>query len=187
MKTSRIVLWRNLFCPGTEYCTLSPTAQGWMLHGAVIVALKKSQPVRFAYEIRCDSRWQTRRVQVRVTRGARETTLSLRVDARQRWWQGSRELRRLRGCHDVDLFFSPSTNTLPVRRLRLRLGDSAEVTAAWISSEKFVIRRLQQRYTRVARNRYLYESATGFRTEITVDASGLVVHYPPGWERIASR
>ena len=188
MKRSRIVLWRSLFRPGAENCTLSRATTGWILHGAVIVALKKKQPVRFEYDVRCDSHWQTRNVQVRATSGARgERTLSLRVDSQQRWWQGGRELKRLRGCYDIDLFFSPSTNTLPIRRLRLAVGESADVTAAWISSEKFSIKLLKQRYTRLARNRYRYESATGFRTVITVDACGLVVNYPPGWERMADR
>jgi uncharacterized protein len=186
MKPCRTVLWRNLSRPGAEYCTLSHTTKGWIFHGALILTLKRKQPVRFEYEVRCDSCWQTRGVQVRVTTGARERTLFLRVDKQQRWWQGSRELKRLRGCHDVDLFFSPSTNTLPIRRLQLAIGDSADVTAAWISSEKFVIKLLKQRYTRLARNLYRYHSATGFRTEIRVDDLGLVVNYPPGWERIAS-
>jgi hypothetical protein len=187
MKNSRTVIWRNLFRPGAEYCTLSRAANGWLLHGAVIVTLEKRRPVRFEYDVRCDARWQTRSVQVRATSGARERTLSLRVDAHQRWWHGNKELKRLRGCYDVDLFFSPSTNTLPIRRLRLAVGESAGVTAVWISSEKFVMKLLKQRYTRLSGNRYHYESATGFCTEISVDDCGLVVNYPPGWERMAVR
>jgi hypothetical protein len=45
------------------------------------------------------------------------------------------------------------------------------------------ITRAMQRYTRVGATRYRYESGT-YRTEIDVDDSGFVTHYPEGWERV---
>jgi uncharacterized protein len=45
---------------------------------------------------------------------------------------------------------------------------------------------LSQRYTRIGKDTYRYESNTGFSAEITVDDHGLVTSYPGGWERIAA-
>ena len=47
---------------------------------------------------------------------------------------------------------------------------------------------LTQRYTRLAEHRYQYESGNGtFTAEIEVDKMGMVVHYPDGWQRVASQ
>ena len=91
----------------------------------------------------------------------------------------------MRGCQDVDLSVTPATNTRPIRRLDLDIGKSESVTAAWIKIPDLKVQLLSQRYTRVAKNTYRYESATGFSAEITVDDLGLVITYAGGWERIA--
>jgi uncharacterized protein len=86
----------------------------------------------------------------------------------------------------VDLAVTPATNTLPIRRLDLQIGHSASVTAAWIRFPELEIQPLSQRYTRLAKNTYRYESDPGFSTEIRVDDLGLVTYYRGGWERIAA-
>ena len=138
------------------------------------------------YEIHCDENWLTRRVQVEHTIAKDTTTLSLRVESRGIWRRSSQELPEVHGCHDVDLAATPATNTLPIRRLDLQIGHSAPVTAAWIRFPELEIQPLSQRYTRLAKNTYRYESDPGFSTEIMVDDLGLVTTYRGGWERIAA-
>jgi uncharacterized protein len=109
-----------------------------------------------------------------------------------RWsfWQeqgsSGRELRELHGCKDVDLALTPATNTLPIRRLNLPVGGAESVIAAWVKVPYLEIEPLRQRYTRMTKNSYRYESDTGFTAEIVVDDLGLVTSYPSGWERIGS-
>ena len=43
------------------------------------------------------------------------------------------------GCVDLDLNFIPSTTLLPVRRLGLAIGQSAEVQAAWLRFPGFTL------------------------------------------------
>ncbi len=64
--------------------------------------------------------------------------LVLSVDNNQRWWTGERELYKLRGCLDVDLLVSTVTNTLPIRRMNLRNGESRGTRAAWVRSPKVI-------------------------------------------------
>ena len=90
------------------------------------------------------------------------------------------------GCHDVDLALTPATNTLPIRRLNLQVGSSESVVAAWVKFPDLTVQPLSQRYTRMTKDTYRYESNTGFSAEIVVDDLGLVASYPGGWERIAS-
>ena len=179
---SKTSVWTSLLWPGTDICTVSPLGRGWSLEGAVIAIFKK-KPLRLEYRIACDARWRTRTVAVDQFFGSRKRHLSLRADAKLRWWQGTRELLYLRGCEDVDLMLTPATNTLPLRRLSLQSGKSGDSTAAWILSPTLKIRPLSQRYIRLSKNRYLYMSATGFSAELVVDNFGMVKSYPGIWER----
>jgi len=70
--------------------------------------------------------------------------------------------------------------------LKLKTGQSASVTAAWVKFPEIVVQPLAQTYTRLGPDRYRYESTTGFSTEILVDDLGLVTEYRSGWERVAS-
>jgi hypothetical protein len=68
----------------------------------------------------------------------------------------------------------------------LAIGESAAVSAAWVRFPDLNVEMLSQTYGRISTNRYQYQSSTGFRTEIEVDDLGLVVNYPPAWERVAT-
>ena len=92
----------------------------------------------------------------------------------------------MRGCHDVDLAVTPATNTLPVRRLELGIGKSEAIVASWVKFPELTVQPLSQRYTRLTKNTYHYESSTGFSADIVVDDLGLVTTYPGGWERIGT-
>jgi len=97
------------------------------------------------------------------------------------------EIASIAGCLDLDLAFSPSTNILPLRRLGLGAGESGEATAAWVRFPDLSVEPLPQRYTRLDERRVRYESRGGaFTAELEVDDLGLVVRYPPFWERVAA-
>jgi len=96
------------------------------------------------------------------------------------------EIPSVAGCLDVDLAFTPATNILPLRRLGLAVGESREMIAAWVRFPDLSIEPLAQRYTRLDERRVRYESRGGaFTAELEVDELGLVVRYPPLWERVA--
>jgi len=183
---TRVIVWKNLPLNGTDYCALRQTREGWLLKGTVVEALNHQQPMLANYEIYCDENWFTHRVQIERSIGADTKTLSLTVESRGVWRSSGHEVTEVRGCDDVDLSVTPATNTLPIRRLDLQVGHAASVTAAWVKFPELLIQRLQQRYTRLAKNSYRYESNTGFSAEIAVDDFGLVATYPGAWERIAA-
>jgi uncharacterized protein len=181
----RVVAWKNLLINGTDYCALWHTAEGWLLKGTVVGVLKDQRPMLANYEIYCDDNWFTHRVEVEHTIGKETKTLSLNVESRGLWRSAGQELPEVRGCLDVDLAVTPATNTLPIRRLDLSVGKSEPVIAAWVKFPELTVQPLSQRYTRLAKDTYRYESNTGFSAEIVVDDLGLVTTYPGGWERVA--
>ena len=109
----RIVVWKNLLLDGRDHCGLWHTADGWLLKGTVGGVLKDQRPMLASYEIHCDEKWLTHRVQVERTIGSDVKTLSLNVESRGAWRSSGEELRGVLGCHDVDLALTPATNTLP--------------------------------------------------------------------------
>jgi hypothetical protein len=182
----RAVVWKNLLLDGTDYCALWHTAEGWLLKGTVVGVLKDQRPMLASYEIYCDENWLTHRMQVERRIGSDVKDLSLSVESRGVWRSSGQELRDVRGCDDVDLALTPATNRLPIRRLHLQIGSSESVIAAWVKFPELTVQPLSQRYTRLSKDTYRYESNTGFSAEIVVDDLGLVTAYPGGWERIGS-
>jgi len=180
----RAVVWKNLLLDGRDYCCLWHTAEGWLLKGTVIGVLKDHRPMQASYEIYCDENWVTHRVQVERTIGSDVKSLALSVESRGTWRSSGQELHDIHGCDDVDLALTPATNTLPIRRLNLKVGRSESVIAAWVKFPELTVQPLSQHYTRLGKDTYRYESNTGFSAEIVVDDLGLVTTYPGGWERI---
>lgn len=143
------------------------------------------QPVEARYEVRCDPDWATRSVDVSLIHGTGER--SLRLSVREgRWYEQETEHPALRGCLDVDLGWSPSTNTLPIRRLMLEVGaGSGPLTMAWVRFPELAIETLAQEYRRLSERTYRYSSRGGaFNAEIAVDEQGLVAAYEGVWQRV---
>jgi hypothetical protein len=182
----RVGVWKALLIDGRDYCGLWRTAEGWLLKGTVVGVLKDQRPMLASYEIQCDENWLTHQVAIERTIGSDVKTLSLTVESRGMWRSSGQELPGVRGCDDVDLALTPATNTIPIRRLNLQVGGSESVIAAWVKFPELTVQPLSQRYTRLGKDTYRYESNTGFSAEIVVDDLGMVTTYPGGWERIGS-
>lgn len=120
----RTVLWRNLFMNGSEYCSLWKNSEAWILAGTAIVALDEHGPLIAKYEVRCDLEWHTRRVTVERT-SSDVRALTLGVEPSGLWHRDGEEVLELRGLLDVDLAIIPASNTLPIRRLNLAIGQAA--------------------------------------------------------------
>jgi hypothetical protein len=190
----RTILWRGIWIPGHEWCQLSPAAGGWRLSGVVLTAVD-ARPVMVSYDVLVDEDWATRTVQIACSTGAERRTLELTVDG-HRWSvrrgtssenaPASSDVDAFSGLVDVDLGFSPVTNTLPIRRLAPAVGESIDVTAAWVRFPELTLQPLPQRYTRLSDRHYRYASNGGaFMAHLEVDDAGLVVTYEGGWERVA--
>ena len=153
-------VWRRLDDhPSREHCRL--LADG--LAGEVVI-----DQCSFSYRVFVDAAWRTKFLRVEGWAGAEPFTLSLDAPLPD-------------GCIDVDLGFTPSTNTLPIRRLGLKVGEEAKVSAAWLSYPGLELKRLDQTYRRISELAWQYTSVTGFTGRLDVDENGLVRTYEGGW------
>src|SRR5688572_30098094 len=180
----RSLLWTRRDRLSVEYFQLSHSAEDIRLSGTVIT-VHDGKPLRIQYVVLCDPSWTTRAVRIDLTHDTATSNLALIVDDHRRWWSEGKELAAVSGCLDVDISLSPSTNTLPIRRLSLAHAERSDVVAAWIRFPDLAVEPLPQRYVRTGENLYRYASDGGaFTADIEVDELGLVVRYPPLWERV---
>ena len=138
----------------------------------------EATPFEVAYLVECDESWRTRLV--RISDAADGRILELRADGDGTWTDGDgAALPLLNGAIDVDISATPFTNTLPIRRLELAIGGSADIRTAYSAVPDLTVSVDPQRYTRTAEGTYRYESLdSDFTRDITVDEHGFVLDYP---------
>ena len=176
-------LWRWVKSTGLERFELVRLPQEWMLRGTILVSAE-SGPAEARYEIVCNDAWSTKRVHVSLRDGTDERVLRVAVED-GKWFVKGQADDSVSGYTDIDLEWSPSTNTLPIRRLHLAVGErSGPVIAAWVRFPSLKLQPLLQEYERVSDRIYRYKSRGGeFVADIAVDEEGLVVVYEGLWQR----
>jgi hypothetical protein len=179
-------LWQRADGSGLERFELGADGSDWLLSGTIL-AQAGAGSFEARYRVRCDERWRTQRTEVRVRGADGEQELVLTIE-NGRWLADGREQPALRGALDVDLGWSPSTNTLPIRRLGLPIGArSGPVVAAWVRFPELTLEPLPQEYGRLSESRYRYSSRGGsFTAVLEVDRHGLVLDYEGQWRRVPS-
>ncbi len=177
---------------GQEHLRLTSTPDGFVADG-MLLAIEDNQPFRASYVIWCDAEWRIQHGVVTVWENpARSLLLQARHDGQlsvKPGKQSDEPPEPLEGCLDLDIYPSPFTNTLAIRRLQLSPGESAEITVAFIKLPELSVQPTKQRYTCLATGadggRYRYEGLeSGFETELPVDADGLVLDYPRWFRRV---
>src|SRR5215212_11344492 len=184
-------MWVPWEGPGLEHLRLVTSDRGVVANGLVI-GLEAGRPFRIGYEIRCDGLGRVREVRV-ATPDLGRPVLELFADGEGHWkWRSGEPLPELDGCIDVDISATPFTNTLPLRRLGLKPGESQELAVAYISVPELLIGPERQRYGCLEAQEEdgglsRFEALpSGFTVELPVDADGLVIDYPGLFRRVWS-
>jgi hypothetical protein len=177
-------LWRWLQGTGLERFELVRAGNGWIFRGTILTQAQ-NHGMEARYELLCDNAFRTRSAQIAIRDSASERTLHISAED-GRWYENGRENPSVRGALDIDLGWSPSTNTLPIRRLGLQIGQSSgEFTAAWVLFPGLSLEPLPQEYLRISERLYRYSSRGGaFTAQLQVDDQGLVVDYEGFWQRV---
>lgn len=185
--TSATICWRRLDQEGHDSCRLHSHAGGWSLEG-IAIFLQEARPACLRYAVECDEQWQTHKASVSGWLG--DETLSLRIirTASGEWLLNGVAQDIREGLIDLDLGFTPATNTIALRRLRLGIGHEEAAPAAYLAFPELRLDLLEQRYKRIDGRRYAYE-ALRFSYDATLEVSeeGFVRYYPGLWEAVGSR
>lgn len=179
------ILWRRLDAPGHDACRLVPAGEGWILEGAAVFRHESGVPAAVHYELECDGDWSTRSGRVHGWVGARAIEHRIERAHEGPWTLDGRIVPGLEQCVDLDFGFTPATNLVQLRRIDLDLGQSADVSVAWLDLDAGWIEELRQRYERRSADEYRYEAPRfGYAATLRADPSGFVLSYPDLWEAI---
>lgn len=186
-------IWARTVGNWLDKVTLTRLDEGWQLCGKVRNSLPcelVDSPFEGFYQIDLDDQWRTRMATVQMVRGHRSAEMQIRVEDEGRW-RGLDEthLDMLNGVRDVDVFLTPATNTIPIRRLDLPVGGGEHVSTVYISldeNDSLVASRLEQHYERVNETTYHYlsfndDGEIAFQADLTVDSEGVIERYGDLW------
>jgi hypothetical protein len=185
----RTVLWHSAALPSMERSTFEfdRNGGGFTIQGTVLTLLG-DDPAEIRYVTTCNSEGLTCACAVEILAGEGIRSFRIHVSERGQWIVNGVEAPELSGVNDVDLSFSPCSNTLPVRRLNLPVGEKACIASAWLRFPELDIVRAEQIYTRLSEERYRFETGTGdFRAELIIDDHGIVTTYGDLWQSITPR
>jgi len=165
---------------GSEVCVLERAGRGHRLRGTVLTHEAK-RPIELRYVVTVDAAWVTTDVEVLVSFAGGELREPVEIGS---LWSGKERPPGYDDCADVDLSFTPATNTLPIRRLGLSVGEEKEIAVAWLVWPELRFERAVQRYARLGEDRYRY-AQDDFEAELKVDGQGLVLEYEGLWTAVA--
>ena len=187
MDRTIVARWQDWSGDGLQHLVLRMRSDRIVAEG-VIVATPEGVHFAATYRVECDAAWRTSVIKARLI-GVDDRGIDLTSDGAGHWRDGrGAAVQELDGAIDVDVSATPFTNTLPIRRLDLAEGQTADIRAAYVRLPDLTVTIDPQRYTCLKRSeRYRYESLDSeFVREIDTDAEGLVVTYPGLFKRVSS-
>lgn len=174
-------LWRSLDEPGFEHVRLNEDHPGWHVFDSIFVREHDGQTYRGGYTLVVDKEWRTLEVRFMVE-DAPGSMISMHLlsDGEGNWTDADeRPIPAFNGCMDIDIQWSPLTNTLPVNRLRLAVGDEHVIRVVYFALPSLELSVVKQEYTRLDDSTLRCSSETrDVVRDISVDEGGYVEEYP---------
>lgn len=181
--TFHACLWRRLDLPGHDACRFLHDGLGWVTEGCAVFTTR-GRVATLSYRLRCDDDWVSRSASVQGWIDDEPLAIEIARTARNGWSVDGNEVNALKGLSDIDLGFTPATNTNALRRLDLAVGETGETTAVWLDDKDWTVKPLPQSYHRAGVDAYDYASPHhDFRARLRTDHFGAVLNYPQLWTR----
>jgi uncharacterized protein len=170
-------------CVGLEHLLLAKGAAD-----SVVLAFDDERgPFRLTYHLKWDESWRLREAELVSMTEHCSRSLNLRVDSEGRWRHvDGPVIDELEGCIDIDIWPTPFTNSFPIRRQPMTVGERRRFRMAWVFAPDLTVHAQPQAYTRLADRLYLFENLDGsdFRAQLPVDEDGIVLDYPDLFRRV---
>lgn len=181
----RNVLWRRTDVVGMDACRFSASDKGYLISGTALY-LHGEETARFEYRVSCNSDWSSQSAWVGGWLGQNELEFYISHETTGVWTIEGTGIDGVHGLLDVDLGFTPATNTNAIRRMGLAVGEEVETTAVWLDVDEWRFKPLRQVYRRLTETEYAYRSPThDYSAILSTDNFGIVRQYPDLWEAVS--
>ncbi|HEU4691059.1 MAG TPA: putative glycolipid-binding domain-containing protein [Vicinamibacterales bacterium] len=185
---SRTICWTPTWNKNREGLGLEHLLLAERTADSVVLAFdEERRPFRLTYRLAWNDSWQLRDAELVLTTESLTRSLSLHTDGQGHWRErDGRAIDDLDGCVDIDIWPTPFTNSFPIRREPMAVGERRQFRMAWIFAPDLTARAQPQAYTRLADRTYRFESLDGsdFRADLSVDGDGIVLDYPGLFRRV---
>ncbi|WP_242025209.1 putative glycolipid-binding domain-containing protein [Leptolyngbya sp. FACHB-36] len=184
----RTICWTPIWNKDREGVGLEHLLLTEFVSDSIVLAFDEEHgPFRLTYRLTWDESWRLRDANLVATTDRSTKSLSLRTDGQGQWQDGDGQPNaELDGCVDVDIWPTPFTNSFPIRREPMVVGERRQFRMAWISAPNLTIHPQLQAYTRLSDRLYLFENlnGSGFTAQLPVDEDGIVLDYPGLFRRV---
>ena len=180
------LIWTALDEPGYEHVRIDEGRPGWIVFDSMFVRVHAGGVRRGGYTLICDTAWRTLELRIMVEQAPGQMAARhLLATGDGRWTDADGiHLPELDGCVDVDIAWTPLTNTLPVRRLGRWSGREEAIRVVYVALPGLALSAMEQRYTGLADGHVRYASVTsGVTRDLTMDGEGFVLEYPDLFRR----
>ena len=188
MPKRRTICWTPTWNKDREGIGLEHLILEERVADSIVLALDDEHgPFRLTYRLTWDESWCVRQAVLSVVTETSTRSIRLETDGQGRWQDGDGRARDdLEGCLDVDIWPTPFTNSFPMGREAMAVGDRRQFRMAWIFGPDLTVRPQPQAYTRLAERLYRFESldGSGFTAERPVDDDRIVLDYPALFRRV---
>ena len=172
------ILWTGREYYSLENCLVEMKATSSTITSSIIGCYEESIYI-VAYRIEINQNWETVLLEINCQNNSQTQIIKLEGDGQGNWMNNGKTADQFQGCIDVDIPLTPFTNTLPIRRLKLKQNQAQEIRVLYCDLLGEQIKPVSQRYTCLSNSEYHYENVPNdFEATIQVDELGLVVDYP---------
>ncbi|MGC4043064.1 MAG: putative glycolipid-binding domain-containing protein [Armatimonas sp.] len=184
----RTVCWIPLWNEPRRGIGLEHLILGEGTADSVVLAFDETQgPFRLTYRLTWNEHWQLKVAELVLDTEHLTRSLYLQTDGQGHWhYDDGQAIPELDGCQDIDIWPTPFTNSFPIRREPLEIGERREFRMAWVDATNLSVQPQLQAYTRLSDRLYLFESldGSGFQAELPVDDDGIITDYPSLFQRV---
>ena len=184
----RTICWTPIWNENQKGVGLEHLLLARRMADSIVVAFDEERgPFRLTYRLTWDESWRLRDAELALATERSTRSLNLHTDGQGHWRHGDGgAIDELDGCMDIDIWPTPFTNSFPIRREPMAVGERRQFMMAWIFAPDLTVHPQPQAYTRLADRLYLFENldGSGFRAELPVDDEGIVLDYPDLFLRV---
>lgn len=167
------VLWVKQDGPGNDACRFANAQGGYLIDGSSTDA--DWNTVR--YRIRARDDGTTRRVRIGAS-----SRIFVRRAPDDTWSVNGTPIPDVTGAKDIHLSFTPATMTLPIRRLKLDVGDEEKILVASLDLEDEKLKPLHFVIRHTANDKYeCFNAERAVTSQLTVDSHGIVQSHTGHW------
>ena len=169
--------------PGHDAACLQSRDSWWRLSGSAVF-LHESGPAALAYSVETDGRFVAKRGTIRGFVGDRAVDHDMRREAGH-WTLDGAAIDGLSHLLDLDFGFTPSTNTLALKRAPPPVRQKTSLPAAWFDLDGATLTELSQTYERLSETSFHYRApSVGYEGVLEFHGDGFISVYPGLWIRV---